>query len=142
MSVDLADPAQRQAALQRILPEQAKEHHAFLRQLFEAEVEYRRKDDDWDYYENLYWCAYLLFHVGDPSDTPAMWRAKHLNMDTGTGFDIEAMVGGGVEATVAQLQQQGLHAAAQAIRAHFAGEAVEEIRSWSDQQRRYYYGEA
>jgi len=56
--------------------------------MFTAEVEFRRRlahddlgYDDWDsawdeddkYFENVLWCAWLLFLVGDPVDVPAMF---------------------------------------------------------------------
>lgn len=30
---------------------------------------YRQRNVNLDYVDNLYWCAYLLFMVGDPGDT-------------------------------------------------------------------------
>jgi hypothetical protein len=35
----------------------------------------------------------LLYLVGDPADVAVMWEAKHINMDTGCGFDGQFLVG-------------------------------------------------
>jgi hypothetical protein len=137
---DISSPSAREQALRSIRPETAKRHQALLRQIFQAEFDYRRKDEDHEYFENIYWCAYLLFHVGDPDDTESMWLAKHLNMDTGCGFDIENLVGGGVEQTVAHLRQHGINNVADDIAERFAGCSREEIEEWSRDRQRYFYG--
>jgi len=81
--------------------------------LFQGEVHFARElrlrtdggpvcgDGEIDYYENLYWCALLLYFVGDPADVPLMWEAKHIDMDTAFGFDTQFMFGAGVDATIA-----------------------------------------
>ena len=65
------------------------------------------RDDEIDYYENLYWCALLFYFVGDPADVPLMWEAKHIDMDTDCGFDIQFMVGAGVDTTLKYLNERG-----------------------------------
>jgi hypothetical protein len=135
---DLGDPAAREAALRSISPERARENHALLKQIFEAEIEYRRADDDYDYFENIYWCAWLLFLVGDLHDVERMWVAKHLNMDTGTGFDLENMVGAGVHTTIDFLRQRGHAAIAKHLEERFPSGSADEIREWSESRRRYF----
>ncbi|TQK07587.1 hypothetical protein FBX97_2872 [Herbaspirillum sp. SJZ107] len=111
-----------------------------LRQLFVAEMEYRRRDDDHDYFENIYWCAYLLFKVGDPSDSEVMWRAKHINMDTGCGFDTENLVGAGVDETVTYLDKHGFRDIARYILSCTELRDRSHIESWTLDRHRYFYG--
>ena len=89
--------------------------------LFQREVHFARElrvrtdggpvcgDGEIDYYENLYWCALLLYFIGDPADVPLMWEAKHIDMDTAFGFDTQFMFGAGVDATIAYLKEQAHH---------------------------------
>ena len=137
---ETSSPSAREQALRNICPETAKKHQAVLRQIFQAEFDYRRKDEDHEHFENIYWCAYLLFHVGDPGDTESMWRAKHLNMDTGCGFDMENLVGAGVEQTVSHLRQHGLNNVADDIAERFADGSRQEIEEWARDRQRYFYG--
>jgi hypothetical protein len=136
---DTTTPAGREQALSKILPESAKQHHEMLRQLFMAEMEYRRHDDDQEYFENIYWCAYLLFKVGDPSDSEVMWRAKHINMDTGCGFDTENMVGAGVDETVAYLNKYGFQDIARYILSCPELRDQSHIELWALDRHRYFY---
>ncbi|WP_141832680.1 hypothetical protein [Herbaspirillum sp. SJZ107] len=137
---DITTSAGREQALSHILPESAKQHHEMLRQLFVAEMEYRRRDDDHDYFENIYWCAYLLFKVGDPSDSEVMWRAKHINMDTGCGFDTENLVGAGVDETVTYLDKHGFRDIARYILSCTELRDRSHIESWTLDRHRYFYG--
>src|SRR5689334_19110310 len=88
-SSDLNDPASRVSILKSISPDRqsATQQRALLLSIFEKEMEYRRKDNEWDYYENLYWCAFLLYLAGDPTDAVLIWKAKRINMDTSCGLD-------------------------------------------------------
>jgi hypothetical protein len=139
--IDLTDPAQREQALRQISPEHVKQHHVLLREIFSAEIEYRRRDEEWEYFENLYWCAWLLFLVGDPSDVEQMWVAKNLNMDTGTGFDEENMVGAGVGLTIEYLRRHNLNQIAERLGSRFKSECNEELVQWSADKRSYFYGD-
>lgn len=138
--IDLSDPATREAVLKTILPEQAKQNHDLLKILFKHEMDYREEDEDYDYYENLYWCGFLLFHVGDPADAEMMWEAKYINMDTGTGFDIQTLVGGGVDATIAHLDKHGCIDIADALRAEISLGSFDKLDKWEQSKCRYYYG--
>lgn len=104
MDLDIRKPEDRERMLQAIQPEDAARHHALLRQIFRLEMDYRAHDEDLTFYENLYWCGYLLFMVGDPADVRMLWEGKHINMDTGVGFDIHSLFGAGYDETVAYLQ--------------------------------------
>jgi len=93
MNIDT--PKSREIVLASIRPENAPTNHELLLKILDKEIEYRREDADWDYYENLYWCGFLLFCVGDTRDTKIMWDAKNINMDTSCGFDIQNLIGAG-----------------------------------------------
>lgn len=109
MDLDIRKPEDRRRMLQGIAPEQATQHHALLRQIFRLEMDYREHDEDLTFYENIYWCGYLLFMVGDPADVRMLWEGKHINMDTGIGFDIHSLFGAGYEETVAYLRDNRMH---------------------------------
>jgi len=77
-------------------------------------------------------CGYLR-------DVEAMWVAKHLNMDTGCGFDVENMVGAGVEQTIEYLQQRGADEAADYIEECLAEDSQADIEQGSRDRRRYFH---
>ncbi|MBI9045394.1 MAG: hypothetical protein JEZ06_12965 [Anaerolineaceae bacterium] len=78
---------------------------SLLDTLYEKEIQYRRDDSSSDdFFENLYWCAFLLYRIGDVTDVEKMWVAKHINMDTGCGFDIQFLLGAGFQETITYLQ--------------------------------------
>jgi len=136
---DIHSPSSREQALRNILREDAKKHQPLLQEIFCREMEYRQSESDQAYFGNLYWCAYLLFHVADLRDVEAMWVAKHLNMDTGCGFDVENMVGAGVEQTIEYLQQRGADEAADYIEECLAEDSQADIEQGSRDRRRYFY---
>jgi len=85
-SYDLNDGGARQKLLEAIPPDRAtvKERHQLLLDAFRREMASRREEGDdleGDLFENLYWCALLLYLVGDPADVALMWEAKHINME-------------------------------------------------------------
>src|SRR5688572_5457083 len=100
------DGASRQATLRSISPrrESAKSNRELLLSIFSEEMAYRQRDDDWDFYENLYWCAFLLYLAGDLRDVPTIWRAKQINMDTDSGLDGQCLIGAGLDQTLRYLE--------------------------------------
>lgn len=140
-SPDIRKPEDRRGMLQDIQPEQAKDNHALLRQIFRLEMDYRSVDEEWDYYESLYWCGYLLFMVGDPRDVRMLWEAKHINMDTGIGFDIHALFGAGYDATVAYLRDNSMNDILCELDG-FAGDLTpERLARWPVHMREHCYSE-
>ena len=153
---DIESPAARKKLLRAISPEGASRHHSVLRQIFEAEVEFRRRleyddlgDADWDpawgeddnYFENVYWCAWLLFLIGDPADVPAMWHAKYkVEFDLECCFDEESMLGAGPERTVAWLRDQGMHEIADGLSWWCKEDRTEQLARWSADRSRYFLG--
>lgn len=150
-------PAQRKAFLKTIHPEQARSHPELIRAIFLKEMDYRRRleygetteeekkqENLHSYYENIYWTAYLLYHVGDPADVAIMWDAKHVNMDVGVSFDAEAMFGAGIDETISYLHASGLGLIAEYLEDHremMEGYFPNEdwLTKWSENRKRYYY---
>ena len=56
-----------------------------------------------EYFENLYWAGFLLSLVADVEDVHLLWRAKTLDFDTWSGFDVQFLVGAGVSRTLSYL---------------------------------------
>ena len=103
----LGDPLFRQEVLREIQRNPSLDASGLLRELLRMEVEYRRSDrNDGAFFENIYWCAFLLWRVGDLGDVMLLWRAKHTNFDTGCGLDIQFLMGAGVDETISYLQRQ------------------------------------
>ena len=106
----LNSPAFRESLYRQIHPRADRAQLLLLRTLFALECDYRhdedaQEEDDYAYFENIYWCALFLYQIGDVADVLPMWRAKNINMDTGCGFDAQFMVGAGIEKTCSFLQQ-------------------------------------
>lgn len=105
----LSDVSRRVDLYRRLHPGPDAEHGPLLRALLEHECAFRRATDaapaadDDDSFENLYRCALLLFQLGRVEDVLPLWRAKHIDMDTGCGLDIQFLVGAGVDETLAFL---------------------------------------
>lgn len=64
-----------------------------LRKLLEYEVTLWKAEPETPAFENLYWCALLLFQLGRLEDVLPLWRAKNTNFDTACGFDAQFLVG-------------------------------------------------
>lgn len=138
--MNTSTPELRRDVLRSILPEDAKVHHALLKSIFDKEMAYRQADDELEYYENLYWCAFLLYKVGDPADSIAMWQAKHINMDTGCGFEIQNLVGAGVEETISRLRDLKEETLAQELIRYQEHGDFDCLDDWEDWKRQYFYG--
>lgn len=109
--------ADRRATVYRAMHPQPEPSHApLLRALLAHEVAVRSdpSGDDDDRFENLYWCGLLLSQIGDVRDVPTLWRAKKTDFDTGCGFDVQFLVGAGVEETLAFLARSEDPAASEA----------------------------
>jgi hypothetical protein len=120
-----------------IEPERARAQHSLLRAIFRAEVADREADGDSEHFENLYWCAFLLYHVGDPDDVPMMWRAKHIDFDTACGFDVQFLLGAGARRTLDHLADTGHDDIVRALSEY--PELDEDPREWETFRRGYFY---
>lgn len=134
---DLGDPAARERLLADIDPARAREHHALLRQVFAAETADRRAGRADEYFENLYWCAFLLHLVGDPADVADMWTAKHIDFDTACGFDVQFLLGAGPRRTLEHLAAHGHADIARELSAF--PELSEDLGEWESFRRDYFY---
>ncbi|MGE0786407.1 MAG: hypothetical protein AB7S26_12125 [Sandaracinaceae bacterium] len=105
----LSDPVRRSQLYRAMHPQADAARGPLLRALLGHEVAFRTDDhfashdEHEDRFENLYWCALLLSQIGEVQDVLALWRAKMTNFDTGCGFDVQFLVGAGVEPTLAFL---------------------------------------
>jgi hypothetical protein len=112
---DLSDPTQRRSLLEQISPDRETifRIHKELLEVFKREIEFSKTGDtrrgvgDDDDFENLYWCALLLYLVGDTADVPLLWQGKQTTMDTASGLDVQFLVGAGVEATIQYAEAHG-----------------------------------
>ena len=57
------------------------------------------------YSDDLKFCAYPLFALGRLDDVELLWQAKSVSFDTFCGFDVQLLVGAGVEPTITYLHQ-------------------------------------
>ena len=70
-----------------------------------------------------------------------MWEAKHINMDTGCGFDIQNLVGAGVKNTILYLEERNLGKIAQHLRACEKNGRFDYLPEWTRQRTDYFYGD-
>ena len=112
--------------------------------LFNQEKEWRKVVDDGEVY-NLYFCAFVLTFFNKPEIIWAFFEAKHIDFDSGCGFDGEFLVAVGIEKTYAYLQTT-THPDSQAM-LKYTKELVEEsdytdehIEEWKAHKREYFRG--
>ena len=134
----LGDPAARERLLASIAPDSAAEHHAVLRDIFRREMHHRHDTGVDEFFENLYWCAFLLHPICDPADVPMMWQAKHTDFDTAAGFDVQFLLGAGAETTLTYLTGHGHADIARELLAY--PELHEDLQAWTAFRRSYFYG--
>lgn len=133
-----ADPAAREHLLEGIPADAAREHHELLRALLKTEIKYRaHAAEPQEHFENLYWCAFLLFCAGDPADVPALWQAKHVNFDTASGLDVQSLFGAGVGPTLAWLHSHGHSGLAKQLTGVVSSEL--DLSGWRADKERYFY---
>ncbi len=142
----LADPPLRTQLYRAMHPQPPETLAPLLRVLLQQEVTHRQSDGDDqsasdDAFENLYWCALLLYQLGDLEDVLPLWKAKHTSFDTSVAFDIQFLVGAGVDETLSHLSSSHDPAATKAY-AYIAGcrEAgdFDALAEWLDVRVAYY----
>lgn len=147
LSFDFSGPPGRQLALAKIPPDRVKARvfHGQLLDIFRREMNFRRTKEGTpeaaDYFESLYHCALLLYLVGDLTDVPLMWEAKHLNFDTSCGFDGQFLVGAGVEETIRSLETSGHKEIADYVSQMKDAGDFDDLPGWERQRIRYFYSE-
>jgi hypothetical protein len=144
----LQDPRSRHLILRGIQPrrEAAKQNRERLLRVLAEETKHRQRESEWDdadwkFYENLYWCAFLLYLAGNPQDARVIWEAKYISMDTGGGLDCQCLVGAGVECTLRFLEDSGEHEIVADIRNFQSCGDFDDLESWEKGRIRYFYGE-
>ncbi|MEK6234155.1 MAG: hypothetical protein N2C14_05560 [Planctomycetales bacterium] len=110
----LTAPSFREAIYRFLHSRVSLEHAPLLRRLLDFEMDWRRAywsgaksladDGSDDYTDSLYWCGLLLHRAGRLEDVLPMWAAKRMDFDTGCGFDVQFLVGAGVDATLDYLR--------------------------------------
>ena len=140
----LDDGAARAGVLVRMHDAMTAEDLPLLREVLAREVEARRAHGGDDpHYENLYWAAFLLARAGALEDVLPMWRAKHVDFDCGCGFDVQFLVGAGVDATLAYLDESDdgdAAAAAAYIRRCREGGDFDDLATWAAYRDGYFRG--
>ena len=141
----LANPAERQALYKLLLGEQLRPMATLIRVAFQKEAEYRdalwegTAEDDGDYYEGIYRCAFLLYCLGTPEDIPALWQAKYLNMDVGTSMGAEFFIGAGLDESIKFIENTD-HPESSEIAAYIQGwfsqpDAMQWQKTWEEDMR-------
>jgi len=94
----------RQGVLREIHRSPSRDASGLLRAILDREADCRLSGKSEEYFENLYWCAFLLWRVGDLRDVIPLWRAKNIDFDTACGFDIQFLTGAGLNQTIEYLE--------------------------------------
>jgi hypothetical protein len=84
----------------------APDDHAFATFLFDEETKNHHGGDQ-GLTDTLRLLGLMLYRCGRLDDLPRLWRAKTANFDTQCGFDVQFVVGAGVEATIAEYRRLG-----------------------------------
>lgn len=119
--------------------------HSLLRELLNEEMIYRTKADDEDYdgeyFENIYWCSLFLYKIGSLDDVNILWQAKTIDFDTYCAFDIQFLVGAGLDKTIGYLQSKTDESSKNALQyildCKKAG-AFEDMESWYKFRENYF----
>ena len=111
----------------------------FAQYLLEQEI--LAHQQSWGLNENIKLCAYLLYRLGHVEDSLLIWKAKSTNFDTGSGIDIQLIVGAGLERTIAYLREQNSQEAEDAV--SYLEECVESgdfknLAGWQEFFRNYF----
>jgi len=133
--------------LMSIPPERAtvRKMHELLLDLFRREMDFRRaehrdyKEWEFDYNELIYWCGLLLYLVGDPADAPLMWNAKRIDFDIGCCFDLQFLVGAGVDETLKYLEDLGENETADYIKTCRSSGDFADLPRWERFRIHYFY---
>lgn len=140
----LLSDVERRVSLYRAMHPRADPSYApLLRALLAHEVAFRLEpgDDPEGRFENLYWCALLLTQIGDVRDVLALWRAKNTDFDTGCAFDVQFLVGAGVQETLAFLARSDDPVApeiAEYISMCVAARDLDGLEGWLEFRRNYF----
>lgn len=141
----LADPERRARLYEEMHADQSSALAPLLRASLTHEIEYRRSGQSQeledDTFEQIYWCALLLSGLGFVKDILPLWRAKQTNFDTGAAFDVQFLVGAGLEESLAHLDSlddpESSRAARYLRESAVAGD-FDDLGSWRAWRRSYF----
>ena len=139
--MDISSASKRQSLLKSIKPVDAMQNHAILLEVLKLEMADWRKEDGPEMKENLFHCGFLLHFVGDYKDVELMCEARNINLETSCGFDVQNLVGGGVEETIDYLEEKGLDKVAEEIKAGYYYKDFDDLPKWISMKMKYYYPE-
>jgi hypothetical protein len=138
-----SNPASRREALRMVNVKDPRPHHAMLREIFDLERAWREGPEwgDSDEFENIYLAAFLLFLVGDPSDSPRLYGARFStgDMDLGAGFDAQAIFGAGRSPTLRWLLENGYVEEHAHLSEWLSKWEDPKIEDWARSKRDYFY---
>jgi hypothetical protein len=145
-SYDPSSPRARYERLLHLAPDRAtaRKHHPELLDIFRREMKFRKDgcpapDDEFDYADSIYWCALLLYFVGDLADVLLMWEAKNIDFDLRCGFDWQFFVGAGVDETIKYLEDQSQEEAADYLKGQKAAHELDDLPGWEKFRIGYFY---
>ena len=140
---DLSTPRSRREALRLVSLDDPAPDHALLRQIFDYELAWRESPEEGagDEFENIYLCAFLLFVIGDPADSPRLYRAKFgtSDFDLATGFDAQAIFGAGRSETLQWLRTSGFATEEARLTEWLARWEDPTVDEWAEFKRGYFY---
>jgi len=140
---DLSTPRSRREALRLVSLDDPAPDHALLRQIFDYELAWRERPEEGvgDEFENIYLCAFLLFVIGDPADSPRLYRAKFgtSDFDLATGFDAIAIFGAGRSETLQWLRISGFAKEEAMLTEWLARWEDPTVEEWAEFRRGYFY---
>ena len=137
--MDIRTSAERRAALNSIKPIDAVSNRQLLLEILKLEMEEWRSEKGPEIKENLFQCGFLLHIVGNYEDVELMCEARNINLETSCGFDVQNLVGGGVEETIDYLESKGLEKVAEEIKAGYYYKDFDDLPKWIKFKMKYYY---
>ena len=132
---------ERQQALKSILPVEASKNHELLKEILQLEISEWKSVKGAEIKENLFHCGFLLHLVGSYEDVELMCEARNINLESSCGFDVQNLVGGGVEETIDFLEDKGLDKVAEEIKAGYYYKDFDDLPKWISFKKKYYYPE-
>ena len=139
--MEITTSSQREQVLHSIQPVDAMKNHELLKRILKLEMADWQSGNGVEIKENLFQCGFLLHLVGDYQDVEMMCEARTINLESSCGFDIQNLVGGGVEEAIDFLEGKGLVKVAEEIKAAYYFKDFDDLPKWIAFKKKYYYPE-